>query len=126
MGLPKNIITTWEGMRREFHKKYRDHYKVQKLKEEIFQMVQREYKSLEDYLERFVDNLQCVRQHKLDLDTKKFISLNDLTKESMNILNLMGESNISTYSFNIIVDICRRYFSGQGRTMNRTCNLPKN
>lgn len=68
-------------------------------------MVQREGKILEHYLETFLYNLQCIRKNKINPVMKEILFLKGVTKESMDMLNLMGGGDISTFTFNEIVDV---------------------
>jgi len=58
-------------------------------------MTQKEEENLEDYLEKFLYNLQRYKQHKLDPKTVRTIFLTGMLYESINFLNLMGSSDAS-------------------------------
>ena len=55
MSVGENCIQTWEDMKNMFLKMYQDYCKVD---EDIFDMIQGEDESLEDYVDRFQYNLQ--------------------------------------------------------------------
>jgi hypothetical protein len=57
MGLGGNTIKTWDEIRIYFLIKYREYGKAMDLREIFFRMTQKEYESLEDYLERFMYNI---------------------------------------------------------------------
>lgn len=69
MGLGEHTIASWEDMRNFFLKKYQAYCKPRDSKEDIFRMSQKEDESLEEYLERFIYNLQKSKQHSLNPDT---------------------------------------------------------
>jgi hypothetical protein len=116
MGLGGDTIRTWEQMCGTFLKKYQDYCKARELREEIFKMTQKEEEILEDYLEKFLYNLQRSKQHKLELETIRTIFLRGLLDESINFLNLMGSGDVSRLSFEEICDLCRRYSRSQARS----------
>jgi hypothetical protein len=62
-------------------------------------MKQKEEESLEDYLEKFLYNLQRSKQHKLELETIGTIFLRGLLDESIKFLNLMGYGDVSQLKF---------------------------
>ena len=71
-------------------------------------MQQQEDESLEDYVERFVYNLQKNRND-LNLATIRTIFLKGILEENMDILNLMASGDVSQKSFEDIVEMCRKY-----------------
>lgn len=97
MGLPEKCITTWEGMRQSFLNKYQGYSKARELKEEIFRMVLREDESLEDQLERFLYNIQCSKQHKLDPKMKNIIFLKGVMEESMKVIIYWTKRYLGVY-----------------------------
>jgi hypothetical protein len=68
MGLGENFIAYWETMRKIFLKKYQAYCRPRNSKEDIFRMSQQEDESLEDYLERFLYNLQKSKHSTINLD----------------------------------------------------------
>ena len=63
MSLGGNCIQTWEDMKNIFLKKYQDYCKAN---EYIFDMIQGEDESLEDYVDRFYYNLQKSKHKHLE------------------------------------------------------------
>jgi hypothetical protein len=72
-------------------------------------MQQSEEESLEDYVERFLYNLQKTKQITLNNDTIRTIFLKGIQEEYIYVLNLMGEGDISQLPFANICDLCKRY-----------------
>jgi len=103
-------------MCRIFLKKYQEYSKARNLREEIFKMTQKEEEILEDYLERFLYNLQQYKKNKLDTNTIRTIFLRWILYESINMLNLMGVGDVSQVTFAEISEICRRYSWSQARS----------
>ena len=59
MELGANTLTDWLGMSNLFLKKYKEYYRGQDLKgDDIFKMSQKDGETLEDYVSRFMFNLQ--------------------------------------------------------------------
>jgi len=58
MGLGGGTINDWEQMKTYFLKKYQDYFRTRELKDEIFQMVAKPNKTLEEYVKHFQYNLQ--------------------------------------------------------------------
>jgi len=52
MSLGAQVITTWDQMKESFLDKYQDYCRTREKKEELFKMVQKEDKNLEDFVER--------------------------------------------------------------------------
>jgi hypothetical protein len=67
MGLGENTIAYWDTMSKIFLKKYQVYCRPRDSKEDIFRMAQEEEESLEDYLERFLYNLQKSKHSSLNL-----------------------------------------------------------
>jgi hypothetical protein len=72
-------------------------------------MQQSEEESLEDYVERFLYNLQKTKQSTLNNDTIRTIFLKGIQEEYIDVLNLMGAGDISHFPFADICDLCMRY-----------------
>jgi hypothetical protein len=79
------------------------------MREDIFEMTQRDDESLEDYLEIFLYNIHRSKHRKLDMDIIKTIFLQGIKDESIDLLNLMGSGDVSHFSFERICDLCRNY-----------------
>ena len=65
-------------------------------------MSQQEDESLEEYLERFLYNLQKSKQHSLNPYTIRTIFLKGIKDEYLDILNVMGKAEISYIPFDEI------------------------
>ena len=65
MGLGEHTITSWDDMRKIFLKKYQAYYRSKDSKDDIFNMSHQEDESLEEYLERFLYNLQKSKYNSL-------------------------------------------------------------
>lgn len=67
MSLGANTVQDWPRMRNLFLSKYKEYCRGRDLKgDDIFKMSQREDETLEDYVSRFMFNLQCNTQHNLN------------------------------------------------------------
>jgi hypothetical protein len=75
MGLGEHIIAYWDDMHKIFLKKYQAYCKAKNIREDIFDMTQRDDESLEDYLEIFLYNLHRSKNRKLDMDIIQTIFL---------------------------------------------------
>lgn len=71
MGLGSASIQTWGDMKETFLSKYQDYCRTRDLREEIFRMTQKEDESLDDYVERFLYNLQRSKHSDLDQEILK-------------------------------------------------------
>jgi hypothetical protein len=109
MGLGEHTIAHWDDMCKIFLKKYQAYCKGKNIREDIFEMTQRDDESLEDYLEIFLYNIHRSKNRKLDMDIIKTIFLRGIKDESIDFLNLMGSGDVSHFSFEIICDLCRNY-----------------
>ena len=58
MGLGFNTILYWIDMKKIFLKTYQPYCQTRDSKDDIFRMAQHEEENLEDYLQRFLYNLQ--------------------------------------------------------------------
>jgi hypothetical protein len=94
MGLGEHTIRTWEEMRSAFLKKYQEYCRTRDTQNDIFRMHQQEDESLEDYVKRFVYNLQKNRND-LNLATIRTIFLKGILEENIDILNLMASGDVS-------------------------------
>jgi hypothetical protein len=52
MSLGGHVITTWDQMKKNFLNKYQDYCRTREKREELFKMMQKEDKNLEDFVER--------------------------------------------------------------------------
>jgi len=109
MGLGDQAITDWDGMRRIFLRKYQPYCRSKDSKDDIFRMNQHEDETLEEYLERFVYNLQKSKHRTMPLDLIRTIFLKGIQEEYMDDLNLMGKGDISALPFEEIAELCEKY-----------------
>ena len=58
MGLGESTIRSWDEMKTNFLKKYQEYCKYKDYQNGIYKMQQQEEEILEDYVERFMYNLQ--------------------------------------------------------------------
>ena len=116
MGLGVNTILYWIDMKKIFLKKYQPYCRTRDSKDDIFRMTQHEEENLEDYLERFLYNLQKSKQSSLNSDTIRTIFLKGVRDDYINVLNLMGVGDISFLPFDQISELCRKYSRGKAKT----------
>ena len=95
-------------MRSAFLKKYQEYCRTRDSQNDIFRMQQQEDESLEDYVERFVYDLQKNRND-LNLAIIRTIFLKGILEENIDILNLMAYGDVSQKSFKDIVEFCKKY-----------------
>ena len=79
-------------------------------------MTQHEEENLEDYLLRFLYNLQKSKQSSLNSDTIRIIFLKGVRDDYINVLNLMGVGDIYFLPFDQISKLCRKYSRGKEKT----------
>jgi len=108
-GLTVNSISTWDGMKKLFLKKYQDYCKTRDIREEIFGMTQKEEESLEDFLERFQYYLQRSKMNQLNKETLRTILLRTIRPEFLEVLNLMGVVDVSKLSYDDVCELCQQY-----------------
>ena len=58
MSLGGGTLTNWDMMKQVFLEKYQEYCNTKEKREELFKMVQKEDKSLEDFVERILYNVQ--------------------------------------------------------------------
>ena len=93
-----------------FLEKYQEYCNTKEKREELFKMVQKEEKILEDFVERILYNVQRARQTNMGLDVLKIILPHGIRDDFLDMLNLLGKGDISKESFEKIVELCKRYF----------------
>eukprot|EP00253_Pinus_taeda_P024888 PITA_24888 len=120
MRLGEHTITDWDGMRRVFLRKYQPYCRSKDSKDDIFRMSQQEDETLEEYLERFVYNLQKSKHRTMSLDLIHTIFLKGIREEYMDDLNLMGKGDISVLPFEEITDLCEKYSRSKAKMGKRT------
>ena len=72
-------------------------------------MSQQEDESLEEYLEKFLYNLQKSKYNSLTFDIIRTIFLKGIRDEYLDILNVMVKGDISYLPFHEITELCQRY-----------------
>ena len=120
MGLGEHAIVDWDGMRRIFLRKYQPYCRSKDSKDDIFRMSQQEDETLEEYLERFVYNLQKSKHRTMPLELVRTIFLKGIREEYMDDLNLMGRGDISALSFEEIAELCEKYSRSKAKMGKRT------
>lgn len=116
MRLGVNTIVYWIDMKKLFSKKYQPYCRTRDSKDDIFRMTQHEDENLEDYLERFLYNLQKSKQIFLNSNTIRTIFLKGIRDDYINVENLMGVGDISFLPFDQIYELCRKYSRGKAKT----------
>eukprot|EP00253_Pinus_taeda_P026627 PITA_26627 len=120
MGLGEHTITNWDGMRKVFLRKYQPYCRSKDSKDDIFRMTQQEDETLEEYLERFIYNLQKSKHRTMPLELTRTIFLKGIREEYMDDLNLMGKGDISVLPFEEIADLCEKYSRSKAKMGKRT------
>ena len=77
--------------------------------DDIFKMSQKEGETLEDYVSRFLFNVQRNTQHNLNEESKKHLFLRGVQEESMEALDLMAGGDVTQKTWNDIKEICQNY-----------------
>ena len=75
-------------------------------------MVQRDDEIQEYFVERLLYNFQRVGQTNMGLYVLKLILLCGIRDDCLDMLNLLGNGDISKESFEKIVELCKRYSRG--------------
>ena len=86
-------------------------------------MNQKEDKSLEDLIERFMYNVKRENLHHLGFDTLKTLLLRTIKDEWINLLNLMSRGDVYKFSFEEICETCKRIPGGRKRVRKSTSTL---
>ena len=117
MGLGGGIINNWEQMKESFSKKYQDYSRSRELKDEIFHMIARPNKTLEEYVEHFQYNLQRSPYASLPLPDNmlKTTLIRGMKEQWIETLNIMGKGDIYQENFADIIDLCIRSSRGNTR-----------
>ena len=106
-------------MKQVFLEKYKEYCNTKDKREELFKMVHKEEKSLEDFVERLLYNVQRAGHTNMGLDFLKIILLRMIRDDFLDMLNLLGKGDISKESFEKIVELCKRYSRGYSRNNKR-------
>ena len=102
MSLGGNCIQAWEDMENIFLKKYQDYCKANEV---IFDMIQGEDESLEDYVDRFQYNLQKSKYKHLEKETLKTLLLKGIKDEFLELLNLIGKDDFFQLSYDYVCEL---------------------
>jgi hypothetical protein len=95
MGLGEHTIRSWDEMKTTFLRKYQEYYRSKDSRNDIFKMQQQEEENLEDYVERFVYNLQKSRHNSLNPNAIRTIFLKGTLEDYIDMLNLMETGDVS-------------------------------
>lgn len=96
MSLGANVMADWPAMSNLFLNKYKEYCRGHDLKgDDIFKMPQKEDETLEDYVARFMFNLQCNTHHQLNEESQKHLFLKGVHDRSMEALDLMTRGDIT-------------------------------
>jgi len=123
MSLGGNCIQTSEDMKNIFLKKYQDYCKADK---DIFNMIQGEYESLEDYVEQFHYNLQKSKHKYLEKDILKTLLLKGIKDEFLELLNLIGKGDVFQLLYDDVCELCIKYskeISKAGKSSRDVCSF---
>jgi hypothetical protein len=116
MGLGESSIRSWEAMKDIFLKKYQDYCKTKESHNDIFKIQQLEDETLEDYMEKFGYISEKSKYHDLLENEIRDIFLKGISKEYLEMLNLMALSDISHKPFAEICEICKNYSRSRAKT----------
>ena len=103
MGSGEHMIRSWDEMKTTFLRKYQEYCRSKDSRNDIFKMQQQEEETLEDYVERFVYNLQKSRQNALNPNAIRTVFLKGILEDYIDMLNLMAAGDVSKKSFEEIV-----------------------
>ena len=109
MGLGEHTIRSWDEMKTTFLRKYQEYFRSKDSSNDIFKMQQQEVETLEDYVERFVYNLQKSRHKALSTNAIRTVFLKGKLEDYTDRLNLMVVGDISQKPFKEIIELCRKY-----------------
>ena len=76
------------------------------MKEEIFKMMSKEHKTLEEYSEIFQYNLQRSPYTTLPREILKIALIIGMNDERIDTLNLMGKGDVSKKEYDDILNLC--------------------
>jgi len=94
-------------MKEKFLTKYQDYCRTREKREELFKMVQKDNKNLEDFVERLQYNLQRSNHTNVSKDILKTILLKGVSDDCLDMLNMLGKGEISKESYDEIVNLCK-------------------
>ena len=107
-------------MKHVFLKRYQDYCWVN---EDLFGMEKKEEDNLEDYVEHFQYNLQISKERKLGKETLKTLLLKGIQDEYLEILNLIGTSDVIQLSYDDVCELFIRYSRGNSKIGNNSNEL---
>jgi hypothetical protein len=96
-------------MKIAFLRKYQEYCRSKDSRNDIFKMQQQEDETIEDYVERFVYNLQKSRKNELNTNAIRNVFLKGVQEDYIDMLNLMVAGDISQKPFKEIIEVCRKY-----------------
>ena len=106
-------------MKTSFLWKYQEYCKPKDSQHDIFKIQQLEEESLEDYLERFIYTLHKSKYKDLQEDVVRTISLNGISKDLLESLNLMAAGDISHKTFAQNGEMCKNYSRSRGEVAKK-------
>ena len=109
MGLGEHTIRSWDEMKTTFLRKYQEYCRSKYSCNDIFKMQQKDDENLEDYVERFVYNLQNSRKNALNPNAIRIVFLKGVLEDYIDMLNLMTARDISQKPFKEIVELYWKY-----------------
>ena len=109
MGLGEHTIRSRDEMKTTFLRKYQEYCMSKDSHNDIFKMQQQDDENREDYVERFVYNLQKSRKNALDPNAIRTIFQKGVLEDYIYMLNLMAVGDISQKPFEQIIELCRKY-----------------
>ena len=108
MSLGGETVTMWEHMKHVFLAKYQEYCRTKDRREELFNMVQKDDESLEDFVERILYNVQRSGHTNIGRDVLKIILLHGIREDGFDMLNLLWKGDISEEPFDHIVELCQQ------------------
>jgi hypothetical protein len=105
MGLGESCIRYWDEMKTTFLKKHQDYRRTKDSRNDIFKMQQQAEESLGDFVDRFIYVLQNIKPRTL----RDEIARREILEEYIDVLNLMGSSDIYHFPFANIFNLSRKY-----------------
>ena len=102
---------------------------VCKADEDIFNMIQGEDESLEDYVDQFQYNFQKSKHKYLEKEILKTLLLKGIKDEFLEILNMIGKDDAFQWSYDDVCELCIRYSKGTskvGKNSRDVCSFFQN
>ena len=95
MSLGGETVAMWDQMKQVFLLKYQEYCRTKDKREYLFKMVQKDDESLEDFFDRILYNVQRSDHTTIGSDFLKIILLRGIREDFLDMLNLLGEGDIS-------------------------------